>query len=313
MVTLHAAHRYYHPWWKAHAYTCYQLLVFAGRLAFAAPRLVQIIVGSRGDAVRSMPYIALARLRGCHVCLQFRTNRSALVVGTPRTLQWAFLFMWRRANVYCFLSPRLRDEFHCVVPPYTPYFIIPNPIDEAWLNKRPLLLSQRDRDLVFCGRWTAEKGIKELEEALQADELRPFICDAFVDRTSARAPPNCRLHPWITGPDVRRVIGSAKVLLLPSHAEAYPNVLLEAAACGTPFVATRLPGIVDIAEDSGGGLIHDVGDCYGLQIDALKLLTDADLWRTCSENGRKWAETHALSRIVAQWREVYSAFGISGL
>jgi len=50
--------------------------------------------------------------------------------------------------------------------------------------------------------------------------------------------------PWAELPDWYR---AADVFCLPSHSEGVPNVLLEASACGTPWVASQVGGIPEIA------------------------------------------------------------------
>jgi glycosyltransferase involved in cell wall biosynthesis len=47
--------------------------------------------------------------------------------------------------------------------------------------------------------------------------------------------------------DLPRWYRAADVFVLPSHSEGVPNVLLEASACGTPWVASRVGGIPEIS------------------------------------------------------------------
>lgn len=54
-------------------------------------------------------------------------------------------------------------------------------------------------------------------------------------------------------PDWYRV---ADVVVLPSYSEGVPNVLLEAAACGVPFVATRVGGIPELARSNACRLVE---------------------------------------------------------
>jgi teichuronic acid biosynthesis glycosyltransferase TuaC len=54
---------------------------------------------------------------------------------------------------------------------------------------------------------------------------------------------------------VAQYINAADVLTLPSWSEGYPNVLVEALACGCPVVATHVGGIPEIVTPDNGLLM----------------------------------------------------------
>ena len=308
---LHIAVRCYRPRWKWFLSSLYGLVSFAWRLAVAPPRVVQILLGSRGDTIKTLPYLVLGKLRGCKVSLQFRTNRANLLGRLSGWVRRIVLRCWRWTDGYCFFTRGLSAEFDAELNDRVHRTMIPNPIAPQWLDEPVLAWTHRTRDLVFLGRWSHEKGMDDLLNALRTLDVNGARhCDIYSDVIPKRNPPNCTCHRWLDESDVRRVLREARLLLLPSHFEGYPNVLVQAAACGTPFVATRLAGVLDIADESNAGLLHDVGDVAGMQDAIKRLLTDQQLWTECSEDGRRWARSLEVSRIAPRWDRFYSNLGV---
>ncbi|MCP9485237.1 MAG: glycosyltransferase [Gaiellaceae bacterium MAG52_C11] len=82
----------------------------------------------------------------------------------------------------------------------------------------------------------------------QERELRALVTELGLEERVAfagRQPPE----------EVSRLMAESAVLVLPSRAESFGAVLVEALACGTPVVATRCGGPEDIVDKEDGVLV----------------------------------------------------------
>jgi D-inositol-3-phosphate glycosyltransferase len=85
---------------------------------------------------------------------------------------------------------------------------------------------------------------------------------------------------------------AADALVLPSYYESFGMVALEAMACGTPVIASRVGGLTTTVRDGVTGFLVPEGDVAALAERLEHLLGDADLrWRVGRE-GVMWAAQH---------------------
>jgi glycosyltransferase involved in cell wall biosynthesis len=121
--------------------------------------------------------------------------------------------------------------------------------------------------VVYVGRFVEAKGMRELLAAFgRLRQSRPGARLAMVgdgvmrkelqDLIDARGLRDAVLFPGGQPPEqVAKWIGASDLLTLPSWSEGYPNVVVEALACGRPAVATDVGGTREIVNDSNGILI----------------------------------------------------------
>ena len=142
--------------------------------------------------------------------------------------------------------------------------------------------------VIFVGRLTCDKGIPELMEAFlrlgnQFPDLRLLLVGCFEDEDSLpvhiRRCLETHSHVIFAGPvqDTAPYYAIADVLVLPSHREGLPTVVLEAHAAGKPVVGALATGIVDMVVDGETGLLFPVGDVPALADALARLISDRAL------------------------------------
>ncbi len=117
--------------------------------------------------------------------------------------------------------------------------------------------------------------------------------------------------------DVRKVLATFDVAVLPSFYEGMGRVLLEAMAMGKPVVASAVGGIPDLVHHGQNGLLVTPGNISEVKSCLLRLLLDPRLAKKMGDEGRKRINEEFSARRMAQsiemvYRELLQRKGISG-
>ena len=104
---------------------------------------------------------------------------------------------------------------------------------------------------------------------------------------------------WGYQTDMPAVFQQASIGVLPSYREGLGKVLIEAAACGRPVVATDVAGCREVARDGVNGYLVPVRNARRLGEAIRRLLEQPELRKRMGENGRRIVEREFSNQIVA--------------
>lgn len=307
-MLFHASVKGYRSKFRSALFSVTAYFKFLTCLARYRPRLAHILVASPADQIRNLPYILFSRLAGLRVVLQFRYDIGPAFRRLPLPLRMVVRWFYGRSHCLCFLAEGLQDDFKQKVGKF-PCVVIPNPIALGYLARPPLCFSDRKHEVIFLGRFCREKGIYDLLDAA----LLHMKHDSEIEyhfwgdgRRPTDIPSRCCFHRWIDGDEKLDVLRRAKVLVLPSHKEAFPNVILEAMSCGTPMVVTRVGGCPNQVSSGVQGLLVEPGDPAALLRGIRRIVEDRTFWETCSRNAWSSAQSYAADIICAKWHRLYT-------
>ncbi|MGW3419412.1 glycogen synthase [Streptomyces phaeochromogenes] len=160
--------------------------------------------------------------------------------------------------------------------------------------------------VLFVGRITRQKGVPHLLRAVRnidpaaqvvlcagapdTPEIDQEFRDLFQELSGVREGVHW-IPQMLPRPDVIQLLTHATVFVCPSVYEPLGIVNLEAMACGTAVVASRVGGIPEVVADGETGLLVSVEDDFEAQLARAldSLLADPQAARRMGEAGRERA------------------------
>jgi D-inositol-3-phosphate glycosyltransferase len=98
---------------------------------------------------------------------------------------------------------------------------------------------------------------------------------------------------------------AAEVVVVPSHYESFGMVALEAMACGTPVIASRVGGLAHLVKDGETGFNVPAQDPDALAEKLRALFVDHDLRAAFGARAAAYARGFSWEIITKQMTEVY--------
>ena len=176
---------------------------------------------------------------------------------------------------------------------------------------RPLKgLPERGMVIGYVGRLSEEKGVRELAAAApmileRVDGARLFIFGdgplrpvVEAEMASDGLGQRVQLFGEVPRESIPLCLNELALLVLPSHSEGLPNVVLEAMACGTPVVATPVGGVPDVIRDGETGFIVADGSPQGIARGVLRALAHPGLGDIAENARRLVVEEYAYQAVV---------------
>lgn len=219
--------------------------------------------------------------------------------------------MLRHAYAISYVSSNMGEEFRKLFPG-VPLYLTPSGVSLEIFNDRA---NERQNQVVMAGRLSWQKGYPHALEGFrlfhathpdwqlvilgEGDERRAIEqkIEALKLEAEVQLLGNCPQEI------VAERMQQSKIFLMSSITEGFPKVLLEAAACGTPVVATNVGDCREVSDEAG--LTVRPEDPQAIAGALSRLADDKAFWQACSKNAKQLVEKHQWQQLADLVEEIY--------
>lgn len=169
----------------------------------------------------------------------------------------------------------------------------PDPLTRHQVRET-LALTEECVMILFLGRMNPDKGIADLVRAfkkIMSNTVHLVMVgpdENSMRNTLLRLAGQCssRVHFMDYTTEPEKFMAAADIFCLPSYREGFGSVVIEAAACGLPAVASQIYGLTDAVVNGGTGLLYPPGDINRLNHALEKLVENPMLRKQMGRTAR---------------------------
>lgn len=290
-----------------------------GHLVGSEYDLAHITSSASWGLLKDLLIIHILRKKGIKVIIHFRFGRIP-VLSHSKNWEWKLLQMViKRVDKTIVIDGASYETL--VRAGFNNIELLPNPLAPkvSQLIEANSGVVRVPRTILFVGHCVRPKGVYELVEACKSiPNIRLKMVGAILDDVKADLKKLANNEGWleIEGDrpyeEVIREMLSCDVFVLPTYTEGFPNVIIEAMACGCAIVTTPVGAIPEMLEDDDGrhyGLLVEPQNVNQLNDAIAKLLSDDALKIECRNNVKQRVHERynmpiIWENIVTIWKEV---------
>ena len=292
-----------------HFLTIWSFLRFLNAL-FLGAEFVYIHTSVTRSFYRKSLFVLGALLGGSKVVLHIHPSEFRQFLAGLRGFTKVFVKkLLDRVHVFVVLTQGMHD-YMVERFPKARVFILTNPVDLQGLSGRKSY--PRDgKTILYLGWFIKEKGVYDLVDAMailagqDADAHLEFYGTKEIAKLKEYVKEKSLgdrvfVNGWVSGMGKLEALHSATMLVLPSHTEGIPNVILEAMATRTPIVSTGVGGMGEILVDGGNAIIAEPKNPKDLSEKILSCLRDQQMRERISNNAYEYALANHDIRIIKE-------------
>jgi GalNAc-alpha-(1->4)-GalNAc-alpha-(1->3)-diNAcBac-PP-undecaprenol alpha-1,4-N-acetyl-D-galactosaminyltransferase len=230
--------------------------------------------------------------------------------------------VYRRADAIVVQTESAAQWFRASLGKHAPVIVVPNPVATA-VSSLQSNIKIANPFILAAGRLEQQKGFDVLIRAFalvveecsslclaiagegpQAQALRALVAELRLDS---------RVTFLGTVSGLQALMRKADAFVLSSRYEGFPNVLLEALACGLPVVATDCPGGPrEILNNGEFGLLVPCEDPSALAGALRRVFTEVGLRDRLSAVAPLATAKYAVERVMPRWEELLVSNAVPG-